>query len=154
MTFLASPFLQSVLGQSVLFRCVLCVLCCVCCVCCVCVCVVCVSCVCVVCVVCCVCCVCVLCVLYVLCFVCSPTCRWTALFRTALFRTALPRTAQNFAFFFPSPVPSLLFLSLSLSGCLLVDRDSQMCTFGLSGCRVKPRHLRGRGGFTRQSENS
>ena len=29
-----------------------------------------------------------------------------------------------------------------------------MCTFGLSGCRVKPRRLRGRRGFTGQPENS
>ena len=33
-------------------------------------------------------------------------------------------------------------------------RDPQLCTFGLSGCRVKPRRLRGRWGFTRQPENS
>ena len=29
-----------------------------------------------------------------------------------------------------------------------------MCTFGLSGCCVKPRRLRGRRGFTQQPENS
>ena len=29
-----------------------------------------------------------------------------------------------------------------------------ICTFGLSDCRVKPRRLRGRRGFTRQPENS
>ena len=29
-----------------------------------------------------------------------------------------------------------------------------MCTFGLSGCRVKPRRLRGRRCFTRQPKNS
>ena len=47
------------------------------------------------------------------------------------------------------------------SGGLLVEfwwclkrRDPQMCTFGLSGCRVKPQRLRGRMGFTRQPENS
>ena len=74
--------------------------------------------------------------------------------------TPFPWTAQNFAlFFFPVP-PQNSFFS-SLSGCLLVefwwcfeDRDPQMCTFGLSGCRVKPRRLRGRRGFTRQPENS
>ena len=62
-------------------------------------------------------------------------------------------------FFFPLP-PQNSFFS-SLSGCLLVDfwlcdedRDPQMCTFGLSGCRVKPRRLRGRRGFTRQPEIS
>ena len=29
-----------------------------------------------------------------------------------------------------------------------------MCTFGLTGCRVKPQRLRGRWSFTRQLENS
>ena len=44
--------------------------------------------------------------------------------------------AQNFALFFPSPVPISFFLSLS--GCLLVEfwwclkrRGAQMCTFGV-----------------------
>ena len=44
--------------------------------------------------------------------------------------------------------------SLPLLGWCLKRRDPDMCTFGLSGCRVKPRRLRGRRGFTRQPENS
>ena len=62
-------------------------------------------------------------------------------------------------FFFLSPTGNF-FLS-SLSGGFLVEfwwclkrRGAQMCTFGLSGCRVTPRRLRGRQGFTRQPENS
>ena len=58
--------------------------------------------------------------------------------------TPLRRTAQNFALFF-SLLPSFLFF-LSLWGssrgvwwCL--KRRCQMCTFGLSGYRVKPRRL-------------
>ena len=35
----------------------------------------------------------------------------------------------------------------------LAGRDPQMCPFGLSDCRVKPRRLRGRRGFTRQPES-
>ena len=49
--------------------------------------------------------------------------------------------------FFPSLAP-IFVLFLSFSGGLLVEfwwclkrRDPQMCTFGLSGCRVKPRWL-------------
>ena len=68
----------------------------------------------------------------------------TALPGTALPGTALPGTAQNFALFFPSPAAK--FVLFFLSGCLLVEfwwclkcRDPQMCTFGLSDCRVKPR---------------
>ena len=56
-------------------------------------------------------------------------------------------------FFFLSPAGN--FILPSLAGCLLVEfwwffeiRDNQMCTFGLSGCHVKPRRLWGRGGFT------
>ena len=55
-----------------------------------------------------------------------------------------PWTAQNFTLLFPLP-PSFSFFS-SLSGGLLVEfwsclkrRDPLLCTFGLSGCRVKPR---------------
>ena len=52
------------------------------------------------------------------------------------------RRAQNFAFFFPSPAPISLFFSLS-GGLVefwwcLKRRGPEMCTFGLSGCRVKP----------------
>ena len=74
--------------------------------------------------------------------------------------------------FFPLPTPLFFFSSLSwewwcfrssfflsLTVCLLVefwceDRDPPMCPCGLSGCRVKPRRLRGRRGFTRQPKNS
>ena len=56
----------------------------------------------------------------------------------------LRRTAQNFALFLPFPATVSLFLCLS--GCLLVEfwwcfdsRNPEMCTFELSGCRVKPR---------------
>ena len=50
---------------------------------------------------------------------------------------------QNFALFLPCPATVSLFLCHS--GGLLVEfwclkhRGAQMCTFGLSGCRVKPR---------------
>ena len=57
--------------------------------------------------------------------------------------TPLHRTAQNFALFLPFPATVSLFLCLS--GGLLVEfwwcfegRNPEMCTFGLSGCRVKP----------------
>ena len=59
--------------------------------------------------------------------------------------TPLRRTAQNFALFF-SLLPSFLFF-FSLSGGLLVEvwwclkRRCQLCTFGLSGYRVKPQRL-------------
>ena len=60
----------------------------------------------------------------------------------------LRRTAQNFARCFPLPPQ---FRSFSLSGCLLVEfwwcfrrPGPQICTFGLSGCRVKHWRLRGR----------
>ena len=72
----------------------------------------------------------------------------TALPKTTLPGTALPLDRPKFrSFFFPLP-PQNSFFS-SLSGCLLVefwwcfaDRDPQMCTFGLSGCRVNPQRLR------------
>ena len=61
--------------------------------------------------------------------------------------TPLRRTAQNFALFLPFPATVSLFLCLS--GGLLVEfwwcfegRNPEMCTFGLSGCRVKPRRPR------------
>ena len=66
--------------------------------------------------------------------------------RLSLRRTPLRRTAQNFARFFPSPAP-IFALFFSLSGGLLVEfwwclkRRCQLCTFGLTGCRVKPRWL-------------
>ena len=46
------------------------------------------------------------------------------------------------------------FRSFCLSLCLLVEFWRFLCTFGLSGCGVKPRRLWGRRGFTRQLENS
>ena len=136
---------------------------CVVCVCVVCVCVLCVLCVCCVCVVC-------VCVLCVLCFVRSPhlppdppppdALFRTALFRTVLRRTTLRRTAQNFALFFSLSRSifalfclSLGVFSLNFGGCCQ-GWDPQMCTFGLSGCRVKPRRLRGRRCFRRQPKNS
>ena len=39
-------------------------------------------------------------------------------------------------------------------GCFFESLCPQMCTFGLSGCPVKARRLRGRRGFTGQPENS
>ena len=62
-------------------------------------------------------------------------------------------------FFFSLP-PEVSFFLPSLGGLLvefwwcLKRQDPQMCTLGLSGCRVKTRRLRGRRGFTRQPENS
>ena len=51
-------------------------------------------------------------------------------------------------FFSLSPAPIFaLFVSLSLGvlslnfGGVFEGRDPQMCTFGLSGCRVKPRRV-------------
>ena len=102
----------------------------------------------------------------------GPTLPWTTLRRTTLRRTTLPRTAQNFALFFPSPTTIFILLSLLWCGCcgfcwfelpwtlslcvlslnlggVFEGRDPEMCTFGLSGCRVKPRRLQGRRGFTR-----
>ena len=54
-------------------------------------------------------------------------------------------TAQNFALFSLSRHKIHSFLP-SLGGSsrwIFVVQDPQMCTFGLSGCRVKPRRLRG-----------
>ena len=72
----------------------------------------------------------------------------------------LRRTTQNSALFFPSPatifILSLSFgvLSLNIGGVFLKAGNPEMCTFGLSGCRVKPRLFLGRRGFTRQPEIS
>ena len=65
-----------------------------------------------------------------------------------------PWTAQNFALFFPS----LGVFSLNFGG-VFECRDPQMCTFGLSGCRVEPRrpHQTGPPGLhttTRELQNS
>ena len=71
--------------------------------------------------------------------------RRTPLRRTPLRRTPLRRTAQNFALFFHSPATVFILFSLSCwsfswnFGGVFEDRDPQMCTFGFSGCRVKPR---------------
>ena len=68
---------------------------------------------------------------------------------TPLGRTPLRRTAQNFALFFPSPATIVTLFCLSLGvfswnfGGVFEGRDPQMCTFGLSGCRVKPQRLWG-----------
>ena len=66
----------------------------------------------------------------------------------------------KFRVFFPSPAtiflsffPLLGVLSLNFGG-VFEGRDPEMCTFGLSGCRVILRRLWGRRGFTRQPENS
>ena len=62
-------------------------------------------------------------------------------------------------FFFRVPLPLSLFSSLSLWGSsrgfwwCLKRRGFEMFTFGLSGCRVKPRRPRSRRGFTRQPES-
>ena len=93
-------------------------------------------------------------------WVCSGPLRRTPLRRTPLRRTPLRPpsagppsagppsagpTAQNFALFFPSPATIFILFSLSCwsfslnFGGVFEDRDPQMCTFGLSGCRVKPR---------------
>ena len=89
----------------------------------------------------CVLCVCGVCGVCVLCVL--PTFRRTPLFQTPLFRTALRRTAQNFALFYLSRRKFHSFFSLwmvfTLNFCSFCeDRDPKMCTFGLSGCRVKP----------------
>ena len=71
-------------------------------------------------------------------------CPWTALPWKALL---LDR--PKFRSFFPSPASKfVLFSSLcgSSRGILVVffeGREAQMCAFGLSGCRVKPRRLSG-----------
>ena len=46
-------------------------------------------------------------------------------------------------------LPSLGVFSWNFGG-VFEGRDPQMCTFGLSGCCVKPQRLWGRRGFTRQ----
>ena len=73
----------------------------------------------------------------------------TALARTALPGTTLDPTAQNVALFslsrhiFHSFFPLLGVFSWNFGG-VFEDRGPQMSTFGLSGCRVKPRRLWGR----------
>ena len=59
--------------------------------------------------------------------------------------TALPLDRPKFRSFFSlsrqkirSFLPSLGVFSLNIGG-VFEDRGAQMCTFGLSGCRVKPR---------------
>ena len=65
------------------------------------------------------------------------------------FRFFFPLSRHNFLSFFP------LFRVLSLNfGGVFEGRDPEMCTFGLSSCRVKPQRLLGRRGFIRQPENS
>ena len=63
---------------------------------------------------------------------------------TALPLTAVPLDRPKFRSFFPSPATIYILSSLSWGPfvefwwCLKL-RDPQMCSFGLSGCRVKPR---------------
>ena len=84
------------------------------------------------------------------------TLRSTTLHRTTLRRTTLPPDRPKFRSFFSLLPPqfSFFFLSLGVLSCNFVGvfegRNSEMCTFGLSGCRVKPR----RPHRTRQPENS
>ena len=76
----------------------------------------------------------------------------------------LRRTAQNFALFFPSPATIFILSSLSWEvfslnfGGIFEGRDSEMCTFGFSCCRVKPRRSQiitivERGGRRREKGN-
>ena len=64
--------------------------------------------------------------------------------RTSLRWTTLPLDRPKFRFFFSLPQEISFFLlslevfSLNFGG-VFEDRAAQMCTFGLSGCRVKPR---------------
>ena len=144
-----SVFGQSVFGQSVCGQfvcvCVLCVLCVLCVV---------------VCVVCCcgvvwcgvVCCCVLLCVVGGC--VCG-SCWWCGCwFGPPYAPSAGPPKISLFCFpSFRSFCLSLCVFSLNFGG-VFEGRDPEICTFGLSGCRVKPRRLRGRRGFTRQPENS
>ena len=66
--------------------------------------------------------------------------------KISLFFSPLPHHFCSFCL-------SLGVFSLNFGG-FGEDRGPQMCTFGLLGCRVKPRRLRGRRGFTREPENS
>ena len=72
----------------------------------------------------------------------------------------LPPDPPKISLFFSSPA-TIFILSSSLGGpfveflvVFLKAGTLEMCTFGLSGCRVKPRRLWGSRGFTRQPENS
>ena len=71
----------------------------------------------------------------------------------------LRRTAQNIALFFLSPAGNFIlsvFLWGSTRGILMVFLKAgalKMCTFGLSGCRVKPRRPARRGDFTQKWPN-
>ena len=71
-----------------------------------------------------------------------------------------PRDRPKFRAFFSLSRHQFRFFSLSLCvfslnfGGFCEDRDPQLCTFGLSGCGVKPRRLCCRRGFTQQPENS
>ena len=61
-------------------------------------------------------------------------------------RTALPLDRSNFALFSPLPLQNSFYFSLSgvfswNFGGVFEGRDTQVCTFGLSGCRVKPRRI-------------
>ena len=83
-----------------------------------------------------VCCSVLFCVVLLLCvwWVCSGPLRRTPSAGPPKFRSFFPSPATVFILF------SLSCWSFSLNfGGVFEDRDPQMCTFGLSGCRVKPR---------------
>ena len=65
-----------------------------------------------------------------------------------------PPVRSKFLSFFPSPAPISLSLWCPFVEFWFVGWETKKCTFGLSGCRVKPRGLWGCRGFTRQPENS
>ena len=101
----------------------------------------------------CVCCLCIVlcccCVFLCCCVLCLLFCCCCCVCVVGVFRASPPdplhRTAQNFALFLPSPATVFILFSLSCwssslnFGGVFEDRDPQMCTFGLSGYRVKPR---------------
>ena len=103
-------------------------------------------------------CVCVCAVWWVCVFVCGVLCVRCPRNRPS--RDRLPLDRPKCRSFFSlsrrtirSFLSSLGVFSLNFGG-VFEGRDPQMCTFGLSGCCVKPQRLRGRRGFTRQPENS
>ena len=80
--------------------------------------------------------------------------------RTTLPQTTLPPDRPKFRSFFSPPATISILSSLlegpfvEILGCFLNGQDPEMYTFGLSGCCVKHRRLRGRWGFTQQPDNS
>ena len=57
--------------------------------------------------------------------------------------SAGPPQISHYFFPFPPPIFALGVFSLNFGG-VFEGQDPQMCTFGLSGCRVKPRRVSGR----------